>query len=130
MSEGEGHEDKDKYLIATSEQPISAFHCDEWIDPKILPLRLVYEPEERLLVLIVYVLYRYAGISSCFRKEAGAYGKDTWGIFRVHQFEKVEQFCLTAPEKSWEEHELMLKTSEEFFQSVSMPSCSPSRRAS
>ena len=45
---------------------------------------------------------RYAGISTCFRKEAGAHGKDTWGIFRIHQFEKVEQFVITSPEKSWE----------------------------
>jgi len=51
----------------------------------------------------------------------GAYGKDTWGIFRVHQFEKVEQFCLTGPEKSWEMHEEMLKTSEEFYQSLKIP---------
>jgi len=102
VCEGQGHEDKDKYLIATSEQPISAFHCDEWLDPKTLPLR-------------------YAGLSTCFRKEAGAYGKDTWGIFRVHQFEKVEQFCITAPEKSWEEHEFMLKTSQEFYQSLGLP---------
>jgi len=100
VSEGEGHEEK--YLIATSEQPISALHADEWIDPKLLPIR-------------------YGGVSTCFRKEAGAYGKDTWGIFRVHQFEKVEQFCITAPEKSWEEHENMLKNSEEFFQSLGLP---------
>eukprot|EP01089_Gocevia_fonbrunei_P004984 TRINITY_DN150_c0_g1_i2.p1 TRINITY_DN150_c0_g1~~TRINITY_DN150_c0_g1_i2.p1 ORF type:complete len:473 (-),score=143.94 TRINITY_DN150_c0_g1_i2:57-1475(-) len=97
---GEGVEEK--YLIATSEQPISAYHADEWLNPKDLPLR-------------------YAGISSCFRKEAGAHGKDTWGIFRVHQFDKVEQFCVTTPEKSWEEHENMLKTSELFYQSLGIP---------
>lgn len=95
-----GEKDGDeKYLIATSEQPISAFHAEEWLEPKDLPIR-------------------YAGTSSCFRKEAGAHGKDTWGIFRVHQFEKIEQFCLTEPEKSWEEHENMVKTAEAFYQSV------------
>lgn len=66
MSKGEENQ---KYLIATSEQPISAFHSNEWLSEKELPLR-------------------YGGVSTCFRKEAGAYGKDTWGIFRVHQFEK------------------------------------------
>jgi len=60
----------EKYLIATSEQPISAFHMDEWLSPSELPKR-------------------YAGYSTCFRREAGAHGKDAWGIFRVHQFEKV-----------------------------------------
>lgn len=93
---------EEKYLIATSEQPISAYHQNEWIDPKSLPLR-------------------YAGFSTCFRKEAGAYGKDAWGIFRVHQFEKVEQFLLTAPESSWEALEEMIKTSEEFYRSLNLP---------
>lgn len=65
-------ETEDRYLIATSEQPISAMHADENIEPRHLPLQ-------------------YAGYSTCFRKEAGSHGKDTWGIFRVHQFEKVEQ---------------------------------------
>jgi seryl-tRNA synthetase len=97
---GEGGEQK--YLIATSEQPISAFHAEEWLEPKDLPIR-------------------YAGTSSCFRKEAGAHGKDTWGIFRVHQFDKIEQFCLTEPEKSWEEHENMVKTAEAFYQSLELP---------
>ncbi|KAM4116072.1 hypothetical protein ACJW30_02G023100 [Castanea mollissima] len=72
---GEGDE---KYLIATSEQPLCSYHQGEWINPKQLPLR-------------------HAGYSSCFRKEAGSHGKDTLGIFRVHQFEKVEQFCITSP---------------------------------
>jgi len=92
----------EKYLIATSEQPISAFHQGEWLEPKQLPLR-------------------YGGISTCFRKEAGAHGKDTWGIFRVHQFEKIEQFCITTPENSWEMHEEMLKIAEEFYQSLGIP---------
>lgn len=59
---------------------------------------------------------RYAGVSTCFRKEAGSHGRDTWGIFRVHQFEKVEQFVITAPEDSWEEHERMRQTAEDFLQ--------------
>ena len=61
---------------------------------------------------------RYAGYSTCFRKEAGSHGKDTWGIFRVHQFEKVEQFVFCAPEDSWKLHEEMLAASEDFYQSV------------
>lgn len=73
-----GDED-DKYLIATSEQPISAMHAGEWFE----------NPKEQLPI-------RYAGYSTCFRKEAGSSGKDTWGIFRVHQFEKVEQVCLSV----------------------------------
>ncbi len=69
------NEDHVKYLIATSEQPISAFHSGEWFT----------DPENDLPI-------KYAGQSTCFRKEAGAHGRDTWGTFRVHQFEKVEQF--------------------------------------
>ncbi|KAI9471629.1 Cytosolic seryl-tRNA synthetase [Coemansia sp. RSA 989] len=91
----------DKYLIATSEQPISAFHMDEWFE----------KPSEQLPI-------KYAGYSTCFRKEAGAHGKDTQGIFRVHQFEKIEQFVLTEPEKSWEMFDEMIASSEEFFQSL------------
>ncbi|KAL2119151.1 hypothetical protein VTJ04DRAFT_6111 [Mycothermus thermophilus] len=96
---GDGSE---KYLIATSEQPISAYHSDEWLQSKQLPLK-------------------YAGYSTCFRKEAGAHGKDVWGIFRVHEFTKVEQFCITDPEKSWEMFESMIATSEEFYQSLGIP---------
>jgi seryl-tRNA synthetase len=70
-----GGDSEDKYLIATSEQPICGYHMNDWIEEKTLPIR-------------------YAGISTCFRKEAGKHGKDTWGIFRVHQFEKVEQFVI------------------------------------
>ena len=66
---GEGG-DEEKYLIATSEQPIAAFHRGDWMDPTEL-------------------LKRYAGFSTCFRQEVGAHGRDTRGIFRVHQFEKV-----------------------------------------
>ena len=64
---------------------------------------------------------KYGGISSCFRKEAGAHGKDNWGIFRVHQFEKVEQFIITKPEDSWEAFEKMIATSEEFYKSLGLP---------
>ncbi|CAI8611487.1 unnamed protein product [Vicia faba] len=98
---GEGD---DKYLIATAEQPLCAYHIDDWIQPTQLPLR-------------------YAGYSSCFRKEAGSHGRDTLGIFRVHQFEKVEQFCITSPEgnNSWLMHEEMLKNSEEFYKALNIP---------
>ncbi|KAI0269547.1 serine-tRNA ligase [Russula aff. rugulosa BPL654] len=94
----------EKYLIATSEQPISAFHSDEWFE----------NPEKQLPI-------KYAGYSTCFRKEAGSAGRDMWGIFRVHQFEKVEQFCITDPEKSWEVFDSMVATSEEFYQSLGIP---------
>eukprot|EP01098_Paradermamoeba_levis_P002859 TRINITY_DN1359_c0_g1_i1.p1 TRINITY_DN1359_c0_g1~~TRINITY_DN1359_c0_g1_i1.p1 ORF type:complete len:298 (+),score=126.05 TRINITY_DN1359_c0_g1_i1:563-1456(+) len=92
---------EEKYLIATSEQPISAMHAGEWMEQPSLPRR-------------------YAGYSTNFRKEAGGHGRDVWGIFRVHQFEKIEQFCITEPEKSWEMHEEMLKTAEEFLQSLEL----------
>jgi len=95
-------DDEDMYLIATSEQPISALYRQEWLQPTELPIK-------------------YAGFSSCFRKEAGAHGKDTWGIFRIHQFEKIEQFAITTPENSWAEHEDMIKCSEEFYQSLKLP---------
>jgi len=94
----------EKYLIATSEQPISAFHSGEWFD----------DPKTQLPL-------RYAGFSTCFRKEAGSAGRDMWGIFRVHQFEKIEQFCITEPEKSWEIFENMVANSEEFYQSLGLP---------
>ncbi|CAG8458690.1 13587_t:CDS:2 [Ambispora leptoticha] len=94
----------DKYLIATSEQPISAFHANEWFE----------RPSEQLPV-------KYAGYSTCFRKEAGAHGKDTWGIFRVHQFEKIEQFVISTPETSWELFDEMIATSEAFYQSLGLP---------
>merc|ERR1719410_1056092 len=64
---------------------------------------------------------KYAGLSTCFRKEAGSTGKDCWGIFRVHQFEKVEQFVYCAPEKSYEMHEEMRKIAEEFYKSLELP---------
>ncbi|KAG7556703.1 Aminoacyl-tRNA synthetase class II [Arabidopsis suecica] len=96
---GEGN---DKFLIATAEQPLCAYHRNQTIHPSELPKR-------------------YAGYSTCFRKEAGSHGRDTLGIFRVHQFEKVEQFCITAPNDSWAMLEEMLKNSEEFYQALKIP---------
>ncbi|GAA6062961.1 hypothetical protein JCM10212_005720 [Sporobolomyces blumeae] len=98
------NEDTEKYLIATSEQPISALHADEWFD----------QPKEQLPV-------KYAGYSTCFRKEAGSSGRDVLGIFRVHQFEKVEQFCITDPSSSWEMFDHMIANSEDFYQSLGLP---------
>ncbi|KAH8083366.1 hypothetical protein JL720_8248 [Aureococcus anophagefferens] len=102
-----GDADSEKYLIATSEQPICAYHKGEWLKEADLPLR-------------------YAGISTCFRKEAGSHGRDTWGIFRVHQFEKVEQFCITVGdlEESAKMHEEMKDLAEEYFRElVSCSNC-------
>lgn len=95
---------EEKYLIATSEQPIAAFHRDEWIPESALPIR-------------------YAGFSTCFRQEVGSHGRDTRGIFRVHQFEKVEQFCLTSPRdnKSWEMMDEMISNAEEFCKALELP---------
>ncbi|SMH71764.1 Serine--tRNA ligase [Candidatus Nitrosotalea okcheonensis] len=95
-------EGEDLYLIGTSEHAVASMHSDEIIDGKKLPLR-------------------YAGVSTCFRKEAGAHGRDQKGIFRVHQFEKVEQFVFTRPEDSWHEHERMLAIAEEFYQKIGIP---------
>ncbi|PSN59861.1 serine-tRNA ligase [Corynespora cassiicola Philippines] len=102
VTENKDKPETDKYLIATSEQPISALHSEEWLEGKNLPIK-------------------YAGYSTNFRKEAGSHGKDAWGIFRIHQFEKVEQFLITHPEKSWEAFDEMLATSEEFYQSLGLP---------
>ncbi|KAI9891295.1 MAG: Cytosolic seryl-tRNA synthetase [Vezdaea aestivalis] len=98
----DGEDSSEKYLIATSEQPISALHAGEWLLEKELPLR-------------------YAGYSTNFRKEAGAHGKDAWGLFRTHQFEKVEQFLLTKPEESWTHFDDMISLSEEFYRSLNLP---------
>lgn len=95
-------EGEDLYLIGTSEHAVASMHSDEIIDGKKLPIR-------------------YAGVSTCFRKEAGAHGRDQKGIFRVHQFEKVEQFAFTRPEDSWQEHERMLAIAEEFYQKMEIP---------
>lgn len=95
-------ENEDLYLTATSEHPLAAMYMDEIIEPDELPLK-------------------YAGISPCFRKEAGAHGKDTKGIFRVHQFNKIEQFVFCMPEDSWKFHEELLKNAEEIFQALEIP---------
>jgi seryl-tRNA synthetase len=95
-------EEEDLYMIGTSEHAIASMHMNEILEAKKLPIR-------------------YAGFSSCFRKEAGAHGKDMKGIFRVHQFEKVEQFVYCRPDDSWTEHERMLALSEEFFKQLGIP---------
>lgn len=92
----------DLYLVGTSEQSILGMYTDELLDKSTLPLR-------------------YAGFSSCFRREAGSYGKDVRGIFRVHQFDKVEMFSFVAPEDSWPEHEFLLKNEEEIMQALKIP---------
>lgn len=95
-------ENEDLYMIGTSEHAMVAMHSSEIIEGKDLPLR-------------------YAGVSSCFRKEAGAHGRDQKGIFRVHQFDKIEQFVFTRPDESWKEHEKMLLVAEEFYQNLEIP---------
>ena len=95
-------EGEDLYLLATSEHALLAQHMDGILDGKSLPLR-------------------YAGVSPCFRKEAGAHGRDTKGIFRTHQFEKVEQFVFCKPDQSWEEHEKLIANAEEFIQMLKLP---------
>ena len=95
-------EDQDLYLIGTSEHAMVSMYADEILDGNSLPVR-------------------YAAISPCFRKEAGAHGKDQKGIFRVHQFEKIEQFVFSKPEDSWKEHENMIGVTEEFFQKLEIP---------
>ncbi len=95
-------ENEDLYLIPTAEHAILALHFNEIIEEEKLPLK-------------------YAGISVCFRKEAGAHGKDTKGIFRVHQFDKVEQFIFSKPEESWKMFEELIKNAEEFYQSLNIP---------
>ncbi|HEV2907549.1 MAG TPA: serine--tRNA ligase [Actinomycetota bacterium] len=94
--------DDDLYLAGTSEVPLAALHQDEILDPESLPRR-------------------YAGYSTCFRREAGTYGKDIRGIFRLHQFDKVEMFSLTAPEMSWDEHEFLLSCQEKILGGLSLP---------
>ncbi len=93
---------EDLFLIGTSEHAIAAMHSDEILEGSKLPIR-------------------YAGVSPCFRKEAGAHGRDQKGIFRVHQFEKVEQYVFARPEDSWKEHERMLSVVEEFYQKLEIP---------
>jgi len=95
-------ENEDLYLIATAEQTLAALHRDEIIDSEELPLR-------------------YCALSTCFRKEAGSHGKDTLGIFRVHQFEKVEQFIYASPEESTNEHKKLLEVTEDIYKKLGLP---------
>jgi seryl-tRNA synthetase len=90
------------FLVGTSEVPLSGLHRGEILDAGALPAR-------------------YAGISSCFRREAGTYGKDTRGIFRVHQFDKVEMFSYAEPSRSWEEHEALLAVEERIVGGLGLP---------
>lgn len=95
-------EQDDFYLVGTSEVPLAAYHMDEILDSEKFPLR-------------------YAGFSSCFRREAGTYGKDTRGIIRVHQFDKVEMFSFCAPEDAAAEHERLLAWEKEFLDALEIP---------
>ena len=97
-----GMPEDDLYLVGTSEIPLAGLHRGDRLDATDLPLR-------------------YAGFSSCFRREAGTYGKDTTGIFRVHQFDKVEMFIWSDPKKSWEEHELLLEIEREILDDLGLP---------
>jgi seryl-tRNA synthetase len=92
----------DLYLVGTSEVPLASLHADQILEEERLPLR-------------------YAGFSTCFRREAGAAGKDTRGIFRVHQFDKVEMFSFVAPQDSAQEHERLLAIEEEIFSELGVP---------
>ncbi len=95
-------EKDDFYLVGTSEVPLAAYHMDEIIDAEKLPLR-------------------YAGFSPCFRREAGTYGKDTRGIFRVHQFDKVEMFSFVEPEDAENEHKRLLEWEKEWLNALELP---------
>lgn len=95
-------ENEDLYLIATSEHPMAAMFMDEVLKAEDLPLKLV-------------------GVSTNFRKEAGAHGKDTRGIFRTHQFNKIEQFIFCRPEDSWKMHEELIHNAEELVQKLGLP---------
>src|SRR5207253_5676017 len=94
--------DDDLYLTGTSEVALAALHAGEILEPQGLPRR-------------------YLGYSTCFRREAGTYGKDTGGIFRVHQFDKLEMFSFVAPGESDAEHERLLALEEEWVQSLELP---------
>lgn len=95
-------EKEDLYMIGTSEHAVASMHMNEILDGSKLPIR-------------------YGAISPCFRKEAGAHGKDMKGIFRVHQFEKVEQFVYSRPEESEKQHDIMLAISEAFYENLGIP---------
>ena len=94
--------DDDLYLIGTSEVSLASMHAGEILEPGALPIR-------------------YLGYSTCFRREAGTHGKDMRGIFRVHQFDKLEMFSFTLPDQSWDEHERFLAWEEEWFRSLEIP---------
>ena len=97
------HLEKDGlYLVGTSEVPLAAFHMDEILPVEKLPIR-------------------YAGYSSCFRREAGTYGKDTRGIIRVHQFDKVEMFSFCHPDQAQEEHKRLLQWEKDFLNAMEIP---------
>ena len=97
------HLEKDGlYLVGTSEVPLAAFHMDEILSVEKLPIR-------------------YAGYSSCFRREAGTYGKDTRGIIRVHQFDKVEMFSFCHPDQAQEEHKRLLQWEKDFLNAMEIP---------
>jgi len=95
-------DEDDLYLVGTSEVPLAAFHMGEILDEADLPVR-------------------YGGYSTCFRREAGSYGKDLGGMFRLHQFDKVEMFSFTTPEASWDEHERILATEEAIVGNLELP---------
>ena len=95
-------EKDDVYLVGTSEVPLAAFHMDEVLPVEKLPMR-------------------YAGYSSCFRREAGTYGKDTRGIIRVHQFDKVEMFSFCHPDQAKEEHKRLLQWEKDFMDAMEIP---------
>ena len=90
------------YLVGTAEVSLAAFHMNEILDERDLPIR-------------------YAGYSTCFRREAGSYGKDLGGMFRVHQFDKVEMFSFARPEDSWDEHEFMVGIEEQILGNLELP---------
>jgi seryl-tRNA synthetase len=92
----------DLYLVGTAEVPLAALHLGEILDEADLPAR-------------------YAGYSTCFRREAGTYGKDTGGMFRVHQFDKVEMFSFATPGSSWDEHEYLVSVEEEVLGKLELP---------
>ena len=102
VHDGETLESDDLFLAATAEIPLASMYADEILDAADLPIR-------------------FAGFSTCFRREAGTYGKDTRGIFRVHQFDKVEMFSFANPENSWDEHDFLLSMEERLVQELELP---------
>ena len=102
VDDGEKLESDGLFLAATAEIPLAAMFADEILDGAELPMR-------------------FAGFSTCFRREAGTYGKDTRGMFRVHQFDKIEMFSYARPELSWEEHDFLLSVEESMVQALGIP---------